>query len=84
MKNFTNIDECLNWLEQKKHIRREMDLGLERIKLACQLLDHPEKKQKTIHITGTNGKGSTAAFLSSIFRESGLRTGSFTSPHLTS
>jgi len=84
MENFANIDECLNWLERKKYIRRELHLGLERVKLACQLLSNPENKQKTIHITGTNGKGSTTAFLSSIFRESGLRAGSFISPHLTS
>ncbi|CAJ0762226.1 19170_t:CDS:2, partial [Entrophospora sp. SA101] len=40
--------------------------------------NHPEKKQNTIHITGTNGKGSTAAFLSSILQNSGLKVGTFT------
>lgn len=84
MKKFANIDECLSWLEQKKYIRQEMNLGLERIKLACQLLGNPEQKQKTIHITGTNGKGSTAAFLAEILVRSGLKAGSFTSPHLMS
>lgn len=59
-----------------------MDLGLERVEQACQLLDNPEKRQKTIHITGTNGKGSTVAFLVSILKSSGLQVGSFTSPHL--
>lgn len=80
--NFATIDECLDWLEKKRHVRREMDLGLERVEQACQLLDSPEKRQKTIHITGTNGKGSTVAFLVSILKSSGLQVGSFTSPHL--
>ncbi|CAJ0829096.1 7935_t:CDS:2 [Entrophospora sp. SA101] len=48
------------------------------MKTACRLLSHPEKKQNTIHITGTNGKGSTAAFLSSILQNSGLKVGTFT------
>jgi dihydrofolate synthase/folylpolyglutamate synthase len=61
-----------------------MDLGLERVEQACQLLGSPEKRQKNIHITGTNGKGSTVAFLISILKNSGLQVGSFTSPHLES
>jgi len=69
-------------LKEKQFIRQGMDLGLTRMKTACRLLSHPEKKQNTIHITGTNGKGSTVAFLSSILQNSGLRVGTFTSPHL--
>jgi dihydrofolate synthase/folylpolyglutamate synthase len=61
-----------------------MDLGLKRVKEACQLLGHPERRQKTIHVAGTNGKGSTVAFLSSILRENKLKVGFFISPHLTS
>ncbi|CAJ0894539.1 13500_t:CDS:2, partial [Entrophospora sp. SA101] len=52
--------------------------NLDKMKTACRLLSHPEKKQNTIHITGTNGKGSTAAFLSSILQNSGLKVGTFT------
>jgi len=48
----------------------------------CKYLGNPEKKFKTIHIAGTNGKGSTAHMLSSIFQEAGYRTGLYTSPHL--
>jgi dihydrofolate synthase/folylpolyglutamate synthase len=47
-----------------------------------ELLGHPEERFKVIHIAGTNGKGSTCAFLARIFQETGLRTGLFTSPHL--
>ena len=45
-------------------------------------LDNPEKKFKTIHVAGTNGKGSTSHLLASILQESGLKIGLYTSPHL--
>jgi len=56
--------------------------GLERIKAALEDLDNPHNKFKSILIAGTNGKGSTAAYLESLFRHSGFKTGLFTSPHL--
>lgn len=48
----------------------------------CEALENPQKKFKTIHIAGTNGKGSVSHFLSSIFQEAGYKTGLYTSPHL--
>ena len=48
----------------------------------CNYLGNPEKKFRAIHIAGTNGKGSTAHMLASIFQEAGYRTGLYTSPHL--
>ncbi len=48
----------------------------------CNYLGHPEKHFKTIHIAGTNGKGSTSHMLASIFQEAGYKTGLYTSPHL--
>jgi dihydrofolate synthase/folylpolyglutamate synthase len=48
----------------------------------CKFLGHPEKKIKSIHIAGTNGKGSTSHMLASIFQEAGYKTGLYTSPHL--
>lgn len=48
----------------------------------CKILGNPEKEFKSIHIAGTNGKGSTSHFLASVLQESGYRTGLFTSPHL--
>ena len=56
--------------------------GLERIKKLLISLKNPEKNFKSIHIAGTNGKGSTAHLLSSIIQESGYKVGLFTSPHL--
>tara|TARA_B100001540_G_scaffold309950_1_gene326975 strand:+ start:3017 stop:4219 length:1203 start_codon:yes stop_codon:yes gene_type:complete len=49
---------------------------------ACEILGNPQKKFKSIHIAGTNGKGSTAHIISSILEESGMKTGLYTSPHL--
>ncbi len=48
----------------------------------CALLGNPEKKFKSIHVAGTNGKGSTSHLLASIFQEAGYKTGLYTSPHL--
>ena len=56
--------------------------SLERIRKISQALGNPEKKYPKIHIAGTNGKGSTCAMLESICRESGMKTGMYTSPHL--
>ncbi|HKP32206.1 MAG TPA: folylpolyglutamate synthase/dihydrofolate synthase family protein, partial [Chitinophagaceae bacterium] len=47
-----------------------------------ETLDNPHKKFKTIHIAGTNGKGSTSHMLAAIFQSSGYKTGLYTSPHL--
>ncbi|OGR88782.1 MAG: hypothetical protein A3A86_00460 [Elusimicrobia bacterium RIFCSPLOWO2_01_FULL_60_11] len=61
---------------------RGMNPGLERMKTLMSLTGHPEKKFKSIHLTGTNGKGSTSAMLESVLRSSGIRTGLYTSPHI--
>lgn len=56
--------------------------GLERIGHLCHLLGDPQDKIKTIHIAGTNGKGSVSAMIASVLSAAGYRTGLFTSPHL--
>lgn len=48
----------------------------------CDLLGHPEQKFKSIHIAGTNGKGSTSHMLAAILQTAGYKTGLYTSPHL--
>lgn len=58
------------------------NLDLDRMKLILDILGHPEQSMRVIHITGTNGKGSTARMAESICRAYGLRTGLYTSPHL--
>jgi dihydrofolate synthase/folylpolyglutamate synthase len=57
-------------------------LGLDNINALLDYLDHPHKKWQSIHIAGTNGKGSTTAILESILMDAGLNVGAYTSPHL--
>jgi dihydrofolate synthase/folylpolyglutamate synthase len=56
--------------------------GLERVTTLLDALGSPEKQIKAVHITGTNGKGSTSAMLTGILKASGLKVGSFNSPYL--
>ncbi|MBP6234212.1 MAG: bifunctional folylpolyglutamate synthase/dihydrofolate synthase, partial [Chitinophagaceae bacterium] len=48
----------------------------------CDALNNPQEKFKTIHVAGTNGKGSVSHMLASILQTAGLKTGLYTSPHL--
>lgn len=57
-------------------------LGLERITRLCDFLGNPQTHYPSVHIAGTNGKGSTAAMLATIAQAAGLRVGLYTSPHL--
>jgi len=59
-----------------------MKLGLENITEFLNSIKNPQSKYLTIHISGTNGKGSTAAMLAAVFQAQGYKTGLFTSPHL--
>lgn len=60
----------------------DLQPSLDRISAVMDLLGEPQRTFPVIHITGTNGKTSTARIIESILRESGLKTGRFTSPHL--
>lgn len=59
-----------------------INLGLDRITYLLEKLKNPHLKFKSIHIAGTNGKGSTAAMIASILKEGGYKVGLYTSPHL--
>ena len=61
-----------------------VNLGLARIQRLMFLLGDPQKEYKTIHVTGTNGKGSVTAMLASCLQAAGIRTGMYISPHLSS
>lgn len=61
---------------------RGMDFKLERVERALATLGDPQRRYRTIHIAGTNGKGSVAATCHSLLRQAGLRVGLYTSPHL--
>lgn len=62
----------------------DFELTLDRVREACTLLGDPQHAYKVIHLTGTNGKTSMARMTESLVRAHGLRTGLFTSPHLSS
>lgn len=64
-------------------VPRGMELGLEKLRVACTRFDHPEAEFKAIHVAGTNGKGSVCATVESVARAAGLKTGLYTSPHLS-
>lgn len=57
---------------------------LDRVRAVCELLGDPQDAYRVVHVTGTNGKTSTSRMTERLLREHGLRTGLFTSPHLTS
>ena len=56
--------------------------GLATTRKLCEVLGNPQKKFKTIHVVGTNGKGSTSYYLAGILQAHGVKTGLYTSPHL--
>ncbi len=73
-------EDALSWIHGIG--RFGMNPGLERIKALLGLLGEPQKKLKCLHIGGTNGKGSTAAFAASMLEAAGYRVGLYTSPYL--
>ncbi|MEZ0323977.1 MAG: folylpolyglutamate synthase/dihydrofolate synthase family protein [Hydrogenothermaceae bacterium] len=60
----------------------KIEPGLDRINKALEYIGNPQKSLNSILIAGTNGKGSTSAYIESLFRYHGFKTGLFTSPHL--
>src|SRR5215471_16824239 len=59
-----------------------MKFGLDNMAALCGALDHPERAFPSVHIAGTNGKGSVAAMVDAALRAQGYKTGRYTSPHL--
>lgn len=76
----TDIDRILDALEKRGPGRMVPDKS--RIEALLDLLGHPERAYPSIHITGTNGKTSTARMIDSLLRAFGVRVGRYTSPHL--
>ncbi|HYI97781.1 MAG TPA: bifunctional folylpolyglutamate synthase/dihydrofolate synthase, partial [Bryobacteraceae bacterium] len=61
---------------------KSLKFGLENITQALKVLGDPHRSFPTVHVAGTNGKGSTCAMIEAAARSAGLRTGLYTSPHL--
>lgn len=76
---FNSAHEFIDYCTQRMNKGR---FSIEHFKALLQRLDNPQLKLKTVHIAGTNGKGSTTDYLRSILQTSGYRVGTFTSPHL--
>ena len=79
--------ECLYWLYSQlpmfqKEGKSAYHPGLDNIKLLLKELGHPERLFDTIHVAGTNGKGSVSHMLASVCQEAGMKVGLYTSPHL--
>jgi dihydrofolate synthase/folylpolyglutamate synthase len=82
-----NYDECIDFLYTKlpmfsrigpAALKNNLNNTLE----ICNFLNNPQTKFKTIHVAGTNGKGSVSHMIASIFQSAGFKTGLYTSPHL--
>lgn len=75
-----NYEETVAWIHDR--IKFGIRPGLIRIDEILERLDNPQHKLKTVHIGGTNGKGSTTTFLRNLLEQQGLRVGTFTSPYI--
>lgn len=84
---FNTYSDCIDYLfhqfpQFSKYGQSAIKVGLDNIYKLCEALGNPQNKFKSIHIAGTNGKGSTAHMLSAIFQNAGYKTGLYTSPHI--
>lgn len=81
MNKFNTVSELIYFIENQRRI--DPKINLDKMKGFCKVLGNPEKTFKSIHVTGTNGKGSVVSYLKSIFMEHGLNVATFTSPYIT-
>ena len=83
-----NLGDALAWLDRHQDLeriladRRLQTPNPERMRRLAHLIGDPQNSQPVVHLTGTNGKTSTARALSQLFMSTGLKVGTFTSPHL--
>ena len=82
-----NYQETLNWMFAQLPMYQHQGASaykkdLTNTILLVNYLGNPEKKLKTIHVAGTNGKGSTSSMIASVLQEAGYKVGLYTSPHL--
>jgi len=75
-----SVDEVLKYLYSLQ--QRGIKLGLDRVYNFQDILEYPDRSYQTIHVAGTNGKGSVVRFISAMLESLGLRVGRYTSPHL--
>ncbi|MGG1555518.1 bifunctional folylpolyglutamate synthase/dihydrofolate synthase [Paenibacillus ferrarius] len=78
---FQTAQEAIDWIVGRME-KLGMKPGLQRMELLMEKLGNPERRLKFIHVAGTNGKGSTCAYLASVLQACGYDVGTFTSPYL--
>ncbi len=78
----TTYPDSVRYLYSLGNEIRTIKLGLDRVRTLLGALGDPHQSFRSVHIAGTNGKGSTAAMISSALQQAGGRTGLYTSPHL--
>ena len=82
------LEEALDWLDHHVNLeaiergRADATPTLDRIRRLTELMGDPQRAYPVVHLTGTNGKGSTARLLTSLLGSRGLKVGTYTSPHL--
>jgi dihydrofolate synthase/folylpolyglutamate synthase len=82
-----NYRQTLDWLYAQLPMYQRVGganykINLEKTQALMELLDHPESGFKSIHVAGTNGKGSVSHMIASVLQQKGLKVGLYTSPHL--
>ena len=77
---FTNVDQVINRIYSLPKLHPKNDLSY--VKRILKQLNNPQDSVKTIHVTGTNGKGSTSYYLSNLLQKAGQKTGLFVSPYI--
>ena len=82
-----NFQETVDWLYTQLPVYQrdgffKYKIDLSSIKSFCNYLNNPQNSFESIHVAGTNGKGSSSHMLASIFQEANLNVGLYTSPHL--
>ncbi len=89
MSNSLSLGNALNWLDSHINIEANSHAdfpppSLAKIRDALEMIGEPHKSYPAIHVTGTNGKGSTCRMITALLMAHGLRVGTYTSPHLMS
>ncbi|MBQ3222270.1 MAG: bifunctional folylpolyglutamate synthase/dihydrofolate synthase [Clostridia bacterium] len=80
---FTKVEDAINWIHGDMGLRRKGEKdGLNNMRALLRRLGDPQLSFKKLHVAGTNGKGSTCAYLESALRACGYKTGLYTSPYL--
>jgi dihydrofolate synthase/folylpolyglutamate synthase len=77
---FQTAAEAVDWIVHL--VKFGIRPGLKRMEKLMEMLDHPERRLKFIHVAGTNGKGSVCAYLTEVLKQSGYDVGTFTSPYI--